>query len=540
MSQGSFLRIRQRALRLGYAVNLLSINYTDNEFQFLTKSETTPGVIWTQRIQLQKKLRPEEVARMDNREIQLRVLDGQLKVWCDCPAFTFWGFAYKAWMRGYGLVRETRRPIVRNPKEQGFVCFVKGTKVLTDNGEVNIEDLKVGDYVYTHKGRLKRVTTTMSRTVDKLISIEVDGKIIVTTENHPFFAYQNDTKSVMTKDLKPHKVDWVSAYKLKAKDMLLSPVLRPFDSDGIHIERSKAFLAGLYAADGTMCYKRKVNSCSVGNSVIRCKGLYISMDHRYLELYDAIFKEYGIKYSYKRDNKSNTGTIQILSNELKQFCLDTCNFTSAEFNQQKVISNDVLKWDSEAKLEFLKGFFLGDGTIVEGSGSTGNFCAYLTLFNTNQQMINKLFLLSREFFNCKLNSYNRKSFISFQGYFTTPRTMYYIRFTGESARRFSEILGESILKCKKGYTKDIKYSSYKTYYHVINDTTYLPKTIKSTKTIERVETVYNISVEDDESYLVNGFAVHNCKHLYAIMNSWKFYAPMIADKYKTWYDRNTK
>lgn len=122
MSQGSFLRIRQRAARLGYNVNLLSINYSDNEFQFLTKSQTTPGVIWTQRIQLQKKLRPEEVARMDNREIQLRVLDGQLKVHCDCPAFLYWGFAYKAWMRGYGLVRETRRPIVRNPKEQGFVC----------------------------------------------------------------------------------------------------------------------------------------------------------------------------------------------------------------------------------------------------------------------------------------------------------------------------------------------------------------------------------------------------------------------------------
>ena len=122
MSEGSFLRIRERASRLGYNINLLSINYTDNEFQFLTKSQTTPGVIWTQRIRLQKTLTPEEVARMTDRELQYRILDGQLKIFCDCPSFIYWGFAYKAWMRGYGLVRETRRPIVRNPKEQGMIC----------------------------------------------------------------------------------------------------------------------------------------------------------------------------------------------------------------------------------------------------------------------------------------------------------------------------------------------------------------------------------------------------------------------------------
>lgn len=43
-----------------------------------------------------------------------------------------------------------------------FPCFVAGTKVLTDNGYKNIEDIQIKDKVLTHKNRYRSVLATMN------------------------------------------------------------------------------------------------------------------------------------------------------------------------------------------------------------------------------------------------------------------------------------------------------------------------------------------------------------------------------------------
>lgn len=40
----------------------------------------------------------------------------------NCPAFTFWGYKYMAWKGHYGLEKELRRPVIRNPFGKGYVC----------------------------------------------------------------------------------------------------------------------------------------------------------------------------------------------------------------------------------------------------------------------------------------------------------------------------------------------------------------------------------------------------------------------------------
>ena len=40
----------------------------------------------------------------------------------NCPAFHYYGYKYKAWKMGYGLEKELRRPVIRNPHEKGYVC----------------------------------------------------------------------------------------------------------------------------------------------------------------------------------------------------------------------------------------------------------------------------------------------------------------------------------------------------------------------------------------------------------------------------------
>ena len=45
----------------------------------------------------------------------------------------------------------------------GSPCFPKGQKVITINGFKNIEDIRKGDMVLTHRGRYREVITPMER-----------------------------------------------------------------------------------------------------------------------------------------------------------------------------------------------------------------------------------------------------------------------------------------------------------------------------------------------------------------------------------------
>ena len=86
----------------------------------------------------------------------------------------------------------------------GFPCFVGDTQVLTSEGYEDIQDIKAGALVLTHKGNWKRVTGVSQKVYHGLIyKIKLSNKSIVRcTENHPF--YVQGHKWVQAKDLNRH------------------------------------------------------------------------------------------------------------------------------------------------------------------------------------------------------------------------------------------------------------------------------------------------------------------------------------------------
>ena len=71
-------------------------------------------------------------------------------------------------------------------------CFTAGTKVLTDEGEKNIEDIDVGDKVLskdeeTGEVAYKEVTATFNHETDEIYQIHVGDQVIESTYNHPFW-----------------------------------------------------------------------------------------------------------------------------------------------------------------------------------------------------------------------------------------------------------------------------------------------------------------------------------------------------------------
>ena len=68
-------------------------------------------------------------------------------------------------------------------------CFVAGTKVLTKRGYINIEDVKIGDYVITEDNSWQKVNEVMCRDYNgDLFKISANGLYddIICTPNHQF------------------------------------------------------------------------------------------------------------------------------------------------------------------------------------------------------------------------------------------------------------------------------------------------------------------------------------------------------------------
>lgn len=124
ISEKNFLKVQYRArlLSMGSGTDLYAIYYNEQELVFKTKSGTYKNVIWTQRIRITDDLVKAVVEGKKFSTVENLIKYTNIKVFCNCPAFLYWGFKYKAWKKGYGLEKELRRPVVRNPREQGALC----------------------------------------------------------------------------------------------------------------------------------------------------------------------------------------------------------------------------------------------------------------------------------------------------------------------------------------------------------------------------------------------------------------------------------
>jgi len=104
-----------------------------------------------------------------------------------------------------------------------FACFPAGTPVHTISGQKNIEEIVTGDEVWawdedSGSVALKRVTATIQHEVDATVEITLEGEIIETTAEHPFYTREGwkDAANLTTDDqLKTKDGEWkfIKAHK---------------------------------------------------------------------------------------------------------------------------------------------------------------------------------------------------------------------------------------------------------------------------------------------------------------------------------------
>ena len=118
-------------------------------------------------------------------------------------------------MKTHHFLLDSQGNITKKPDDEELadVCFVPGTMIMTKSGGVPIEEIEVGDYVFTHNNNWKKVLKVMERRYrGKMISLSLlNNEVLSSTPNHPILCSSVDLEVKL----------FVEAGKLKKWDFVV-------------------------------------------------------------------------------------------------------------------------------------------------------------------------------------------------------------------------------------------------------------------------------------------------------------------------------
>jgi hypothetical protein len=382
-------------------------------------------------------------------------------------------------------------------------CFAAGTMVHTEKGFLPIEEIFDNHYrinVETHTGNFHKIVNDNVRTVNELISIKTVGTLpIISTPEHQYYTaqwrykYYRQRKAGTNDMIK--SFTWKKAKDINKNDLLLIPKhkrtqefttidLKPFiishewivNIKSFPINEETAWLMGNYLANGS--------------SAASHQHINFTMNINKSHIADKIqttLKNINVSSSRQIDKSRKCIRIYAGGPILARFFRDTFGKNAHE----KHIP-DFIFYNKNSKVvqAFIKGFFDGDGHNIKRRGSI-----YLSTCSKNlAYQFQKLMTSFDLFMNMQLRI--QKDSIFKNGYVIKGgKPLYQIH---SSSPTIAEFFGKTPHKGKRLCQQ----------YYVLQD--YIALSIKKITNINEKSQVYNISVETDESYTANNFAVHNC------------------------------
>jgi hypothetical protein len=97
-------------------------------------------------------------------------------------------------------------------------CFLPATLVYTSKGFKQIQNIKIGEYVYTHTGEYKKVINKF-RYVNNKDIISING--IFSTSNHQYYVINKKYKNLITEKNINEYAEWVAAKDLNSDYLLI-------------------------------------------------------------------------------------------------------------------------------------------------------------------------------------------------------------------------------------------------------------------------------------------------------------------------------
>lgn len=227
----------------------------------------------------------------------------------------------------------------------GSPCFVEGTKVLTENGYKNIEDIKVGDMVLTHKNRYMPVVNIGGEHNKDIYSLRVQGFLKTEcTDYHPFYCKRNkksNPEKVRLKDIK--------------KGYYIGSHINNESINEFNLSNEECWILGRYVADGHI---RKEKRKGRRNSYqYKC---ILSIGNDKVEKLKEIVKE---NHFSCYPHGESVYRVVFSSMNLVNFIIDNDFGRSAG---TKKIPQFIINLPLDKLESFLEGYMAGDGCEIEG------------------------------------------------------------------------------------------------------------------------------------------------------------------------------
>lgn len=384
-------------------------------------------------------------------------------------------------------------------------CSFGNTRIITPDGIKQLQDLDKDDLVITHNGNINRVIEPLSRHYTGIMygfKYLGSSSTIWFTPNHRLLVANKElTKEwipagfvnknhylCLPKYKKPEIVDKpidtkymiekYTDYKVVKKDNYVyglknnKPNLKskPITSELIIDEKTAEFI-GNYIAEGSCGHNDiKISINASSDDIIR---------NNTIEFADKL-KLKCKSYIMERNRENICIVSRTLSNIFKSFGSKACN------KKIPIEIFNILKTNENLCKKFLNG-------VIEGDGHTNNKngVVYTTTSETLSYQIKYLFLT--------LGIYSKI-------YITKRKTN--IDSIVVQIQQFKDLkkCKEFINKCSNiDFTTKRREVDY-----ILEDDDYFYIPIRKMFKKEYSGKVYNISVENDESYITDGFAVHNC------------------------------
>jgi len=453
-----------------------------------------------------------------------------------------------SYMEGFKRIVPQGSPMngIGNPYQYTTLsnCFVAGTRVITDKGVKNIEEVKIGDRVITHLGRFKDVSQVHKNGlgVRQLFDIKCyRSPCITVTENHKFLSITkeqmewgeslqwNDVSHLRTGDYIaiPRHDEIIGITTLDIANIFPLSFVRHWDKmkhphkyetdvqkNTIEVktiwqqgsgectkkhhkinrywkcDRDFAYFMGLWYGDGCVfSYSRKGsglrNRQSVKNSS-KILGITFTFGAHEKNLISFVSdygrKLFGIEPDVN-DNSSIDGSVQIVFHSFAiGYIFDDLFGRGC---RGKTLNNDIFKWDREQVISLLQGLVDSDGTIT----SDGQCRVVLS----NRDLIEQFYHLARVngisvgIVNTMASGYARIDFTQNDDFVVNSNKIYKDDRVGKASNSPTSKIG-TIENC--GYK--------------------MVRIDKKIKNLSHPEFVYTLGVDDDHSYPVEGLVSLNC------------------------------
>lgn len=364
----------------------------------------------------------------------------------------------------------------------GFPCFVAGTKVLTDEGYKNIEDVSLSDTLMTHTGKFQKILN-LQRTKYNGVLYKIQAKYhtsFTATEKHPFYVREKTRKwNTQTNkyDYSYKEPEWKRAQNLTKNDYFgmkinQNRIIPEFNFDDIGSIKlddvDMWFMMGYHIGNGCCVDTIRKKTGKLRNEICFC------INEKHIELVLNKCKKF-VNFKFSQYScKSGKASIYRVTNKLWFNILKLFG----KYAHGKLIPEWVQDAPKEYIEHFIDGYRTADGCIYKNGCHSFTTVSYNLAFG-----LQRLYLKLGHLFS--ITKCIRPKTTVIEGRTVNQRDTYQIR----------------------GYVKETQrqYSSF------IEDDYAWFAPFKMEKIELENECVFNFEVENDNSYCVENIVAKNCQ-----------------------------